>query len=309
MEEKCLIKWINITLNERFALELNTVKSLTLVSRYFASALKSYVQNNFWFDLKDQRRLAYYVPKNQKRVQYINHIAPSTTRVKFHYGFSDSLDGLLALPLTQIIFANNFNCPVSTKNLPPTLTHLEFDFPFNHRIDNLPTNLTHLKLGYHFDRNINNLPHSLKVLELGWRFNNSIDELPSNLVQLKLGYYFNREINHLPQRLRVLELGWTFNKPLNSLPSNLTHLSFGNNFTHTLANLPHSIIYLRFGNDFAQYIPSLPPKVQRVIIGRKYKQPISHLSQQIQFLHSEFDQKRNPILIPYRYEPEHSIAP
>eukprot|EP01112_Ceratiomyxa_fruticulosa_P005616 TRINITY_DN1633_c0_g1_i5.p1 TRINITY_DN1633_c0_g1~~TRINITY_DN1633_c0_g1_i5.p1 ORF type:complete len:100 (+),score=14.61 TRINITY_DN1633_c0_g1_i5:544-843(+) len=87
MDEKCLAMWINVVLNEGFTLDVHTVKSLTLVSHYFANTLKNFIEHNYWFDLRGGRRLTRYSPLNQKNLRRIPEILPSAKKIVFHSDF------------------------------------------------------------------------------------------------------------------------------------------------------------------------------------------------------------------------------
>eukprot|EP01112_Ceratiomyxa_fruticulosa_P021178 TRINITY_DN7386_c0_g1_i1.p1 TRINITY_DN7386_c0_g1~~TRINITY_DN7386_c0_g1_i1.p1 ORF type:complete len:262 (+),score=57.93 TRINITY_DN7386_c0_g1_i1:47-787(+) len=207
MEERCLVMWVSIVLNE-FKLDSNTVKCLTLVSRCIANEVRKYIQQNYWFDLGDGRRLTYYLPYNQKQVRSISEITLSTKRVVFHDSFNEEVDNLLQLQLTHIEFSKKFNKSVSNK-LPHSLISLKFGFDFNVNVTNLPPNLTILHFGACFTQPISTLPHKITQLIFDDWFNEplSIYNLPFHLTHLELGVYFRKKIPSLPPKVQRIIFG------------------------------------------------------------------------------------------------------
>eukprot|EP01112_Ceratiomyxa_fruticulosa_P012077 TRINITY_DN3324_c0_g2_i1.p1 TRINITY_DN3324_c0_g2~~TRINITY_DN3324_c0_g2_i1.p1 ORF type:complete len:234 (-),score=56.09 TRINITY_DN3324_c0_g2_i1:488-1144(-) len=200
MEEKGLIMWISIMLNDSvFALDTNTIKGFTLVSHSIANSLKNYIEQNYWFDLRNGRRLTHYSPRNQKSVTDFSEITPTTTKIITSYSFNKQITKEQHFPnLTRMSFGFRFNMPVDSL-LPPSLTHLEFKYHFNFPVSALPAKLTHLTLSYMFCQDVNSLPHSLTHLRLGHCFDLPVPSLPPNLILLAFGTCFNRTVPHLPR--------------------------------------------------------------------------------------------------------------
>jgi len=117
--------------------------------------------------------------------------------------------------LENLIFGDNFNCPVV--GLPLKLKSLTFGVNFNQPVSNLPTNL----------------PHLVGLRPPGW--------LPESLTELIFGYDFNQNIDLrlLPIGLKVLVFGDEFRKVIDTklLPRNLDKLVVGRRFD--LANLDY----------------------------------------------------------------------
>eukprot|EP01112_Ceratiomyxa_fruticulosa_P018920 TRINITY_DN611_c0_g1_i2.p1 TRINITY_DN611_c0_g1~~TRINITY_DN611_c0_g1_i2.p1 ORF type:complete len:226 (-),score=32.19 TRINITY_DN611_c0_g1_i2:301-978(-) len=182
---KGLEMWINIMLNVESGLDLDTIKILTVVSRPIANTLKSYIQQNYWFDLSNGRRLTYYLPTNQKNVKDVNEIMPTIKKVVFHNLFNEPVDGLLSNEITHIQFGGYFLKPV--KSLPLNLTHLKFDFHFDQPVNSvvLPPKLTHLYFGVMYNQFIPSLPSKVKQVTFSqgiynqpvWHLSKSIEFL------------------------------------------------------------------------------------------------------------------------------------
>eukprot|EP01112_Ceratiomyxa_fruticulosa_P016398 TRINITY_DN4946_c0_g1_i1.p1 TRINITY_DN4946_c0_g1~~TRINITY_DN4946_c0_g1_i1.p1 ORF type:complete len:283 (+),score=34.86 TRINITY_DN4946_c0_g1_i1:90-938(+) len=268
--------WINITLNEGFTLDSSTVKCLTLVSRYFANTLKNYIEHNYWFNLKAERtrRLTYYSPMNQKKVQDISEILSSTKRVVFHKDFNKEVDYLLLQQLTHITFGKSFNRSVD--RLPNSITHLQFGEYFNQLPNFLPCNLTHLSFGVHFDKPITRFPCTLAHIHFGFCFSHDVSTLPLRLQQLSFGHHFNEHLWNLPSTITHIKFGACFNKVING------------------ANLPAKLTHLEVGSCFDREIETLPPKVQQVIFAECYCGRIDRLSKTIIFLRKRADEKVVP---------------
>eukprot|EP01112_Ceratiomyxa_fruticulosa_P006485 TRINITY_DN1728_c0_g1_i4.p1 TRINITY_DN1728_c0_g1~~TRINITY_DN1728_c0_g1_i4.p1 ORF type:complete len:188 (+),score=17.46 TRINITY_DN1728_c0_g1_i4:310-873(+) len=158
----CLVMWINIVLNEEFALYPSTVKCLTVVSRYFASTLKSYIERNYWFDLSNGRRLVHYSPLNQKQVLDVSEILPSTKKLVFHDEFNKTVNNLLSHQITHLKFGRFYNC--STSDLPLSLTHIEFDFWFEQPLLRLPPRVEQVIFGIYYNEKVDHLSKQIRFL-------------------------------------------------------------------------------------------------------------------------------------------------
>eukprot|EP01112_Ceratiomyxa_fruticulosa_P010888 TRINITY_DN2902_c0_g1_i2.p1 TRINITY_DN2902_c0_g1~~TRINITY_DN2902_c0_g1_i2.p1 ORF type:complete len:227 (+),score=30.60 TRINITY_DN2902_c0_g1_i2:791-1471(+) len=202
VEEQCLVMWINITLNEEFTLDSKTLKNLTLISHCIANALKNYVEENYWFDLRRTRRTTYYSLHNQKNVLDISEIMATTKRVAFHDVFTKDVNNLLPCQLTSIKFGIYFDRVLNLSNL-PHLTHLDLGYFFNKSIDQaLPDTVTHLSFSGRFNHNVSKLPSHLTHVEFGWSFNKYIESLPLGVKQVRFPPNYHQSIAHLSQKIQ-----------------------------------------------------------------------------------------------------------
>eukprot|EP01112_Ceratiomyxa_fruticulosa_P018821 TRINITY_DN6075_c0_g1_i1.p1 TRINITY_DN6075_c0_g1~~TRINITY_DN6075_c0_g1_i1.p1 ORF type:complete len:376 (-),score=56.78 TRINITY_DN6075_c0_g1_i1:146-1219(-) len=266
-------------------LDKHTVKYLTLTSRAVSKKVRSFIEENWVFRLRDNYLrffkgiFKFYNPKKIFWVDSIAQIAPyfnNLTHINLSWEFSEPI---LAFPpnLVYLEFSkynNYFTYPI--KNLPPNLTHLYLPNEYNHPIE-LPTKLKHFRVGTQWDQPVDMLPQSVTHLYLGdSHFNHPIYNLPPNLQTLTLSKYisyYNLVIEFLPQTITFLYFGDNFNEPITAgnLPPHLTHLILGQNFNRSIAQLPVTITHLHVDYCFNQPINSiLPPKLQHLLINSNY---------------------------------------
>ncbi|GAM23710.1 hypothetical protein SAMD00019534_068850 [Acytostelium subglobosum LB1] len=176
-----------------------------------------------------------------------------------------------------------------SRNLPPTLTHLELGPKFrlmDHSF--MPPSLTSLKLKsvLHYNLRFDQLPPSLKTLELGDHFKNYSENtnrrMPATITSLSLGNVYNDGLPSglLPSSLKSLTLGARFDQRIGerSLPLTLETLRFGRSYTQEfgLGVLPPSLTSLSF-HEYSLYekefIPGvLPNQLQSLTLGKEYNQ-------------------------------------
>eukprot|EP01112_Ceratiomyxa_fruticulosa_P018919 TRINITY_DN611_c0_g1_i1.p1 TRINITY_DN611_c0_g1~~TRINITY_DN611_c0_g1_i1.p1 ORF type:complete len:217 (-),score=38.87 TRINITY_DN611_c0_g1_i1:897-1547(-) len=176
---KGLEMWINIMLNVESGLDLDTIKILTVVSRPIANTLKSYIQQNYWFDLSNGRKLTYYLPTNQKNIKDPKEIVPTARKIVFLPSFNDKVDGLIPNEITHIEFGTKFD--QSVDDLPANLVSLEFAWNFNQPVNKLPPKVTHIYFGVDFKQLIGSLPPSVKQVFFIKGYDQPIDHLSKDI--------------------------------------------------------------------------------------------------------------------------------
>jgi hypothetical protein len=150
------------------------------------------------------------------------------------------------------------------------LSYVELFFLFNKPIYKLPP-ITHIKFNYYFNHQIHYLPSNLLYLELGSNFNTSIDSFPPNLLYLKFGYRYDKPLHNLPKNLVYLYLGYHYNHYIENYPSTLKSIIFGDMFNQNINNLPYNLQYLTIGYHFDKITNILPNSL--INISCKYKNP------------------------------------
>ena len=118
-----------------------------------------------------------------------------------------------------------FNLPLDTVFIPPTITHMAFSSDFNQPVDcSLPPSLIHLTFGELFNSPITHWPQKLTHLTFGSTFNSSVGNLPKSITHLTFGEDFNQPFNP-PPALKLLYLGVMFKQSINNLPNTLYTLT------------------------------------------------------------------------------------
>lgn len=117
---------------------LETIKKIRSVDKYFEQKCQNYMFKHFYYNvnekmLSDPKTYAIYKSIRCAIIENIELIRmfPNIKRIKF-ITFNGSI----------------------TDELPPSLTHLTFDYGFNQPIQFLPPTLTHLTFGYSFNQPI-----------------------------------------------------------------------------------------------------------------------------------------------------------
>jgi hypothetical protein len=179
--------------------------------------------------------------------------------------------------ITHLKFNYSFNHKVN--NLPQNITYINFGNCYNQKVDNLPKNLTHLYLNYYFEQKIDKLPKNLIFISLkSANFNQKIDNLPKNLTQLTLfSLCFNESINCLPKSLTSLAINWCINSDI-KLPKNVNYLLLTCN-NNLINNIPEHIekLNIYFENDHIsnKNVENLPLTIKEIIIkDKEYKKYI-----------------------------------
>lgn len=186
-----------------------------------------------------------------------------------HYSHMYSINDNISIDTTWIIMdcisynkIQFYNILNDFKKL-KKLTHIEFNYMFNEKLNNLP-NITHLYVGSNYNHALNNLPNTLTHLILGDKFNKSLSNLPNSITHLCLGRNYNKKIptklNNIKLFIHVSNLPFlsyetefiniiiekkNFNNDL-ILPINLKKIIF----IDVLNYLSHSYIKLPFNCDF-----------------------------------------------------------
>eukprot|EP01112_Ceratiomyxa_fruticulosa_P013572 TRINITY_DN3818_c0_g1_i1.p2 TRINITY_DN3818_c0_g1~~TRINITY_DN3818_c0_g1_i1.p2 ORF type:complete len:247 (-),score=42.49 TRINITY_DN3818_c0_g1_i1:1447-2187(-) len=185
--------------------DIQTLKQITLVSKFLALQLKPLIEHNYFFNMHNDKQLKsnsfiWYKPKKAKNVLDQKAIPES---------------------VVELAFSDKKISPIST----------------------LPSNLTHLKLGWIYNRSLFDEvpPHTLTHIEFGYSYNAPLRNLPPNLLWLKFGHDFMQEIRDLPPKLEYLEFGPLWNHPISGLlPHSLKQLKLGVILT-TLFQAYHSV--------------------------------------------------------------------
>ncbi len=202
-----------------------------------------------------------------------------------------------------------FNSPV--KNLPPSVTSLEFGYDFDSELK-LPPSLTSLKTRDHnISPTLSEIPSTLKELKCHI-YGDDLNKLPLSIEDIGIVYDCTDPLIHcIPTSVRRLEVEDNFNFnlscippssllthlsfrsihsigiiyiPMHNLPSTLTHLSFGNYFNQAASNLPSTLTHLSFGTKFNRSVDSLPRSLTHIKFGKRFQTPwnnlppVSHLS-------------------------------
>jgi FNIP Repeat len=179
------------------------------------------------------------------------------------------------------------------KNIPKTLTHLNWLTEQAVPLPQLPPNLQVLQLANEFKGELGSLPQSLVSLKAPGKCIQSAEYLPKSLTHLQLWADFTSPkspwepfspsvsiviseyqgpLDKLPQALVTqLELKYftMINQdfPVESLQhfSALNHLILGDAFNRPISSLlPHSLQKLHFGANFDYPIDSLPPSMLEI---------------------------------------------
>eukprot|EP01133_Synstelium_polycarpum_P002451 gene2451-2787_t len=157
-----------------------------------------------------------------------NTLPPSIKHIIFGFLYDQPLQpGILPQYLSSVSFeSNEFNQPILTGALPPTLETLVFCTRFNQPFttDALPRDLKHLTLGYAFNQPLSN------------------DVLPPRLESLVFGDLFNQMEVSYPPTLKHLSIGREYILP-DQLPPCITHLTLRNTLDRPI---PPSIKLLSF---------------------------------------------------------------
>eukprot|EP01112_Ceratiomyxa_fruticulosa_P012201 TRINITY_DN336_c0_g1_i3.p1 TRINITY_DN336_c0_g1~~TRINITY_DN336_c0_g1_i3.p1 ORF type:complete len:234 (+),score=43.72 TRINITY_DN336_c0_g1_i3:479-1180(+) len=197
---------VQVMINEEF-LDFKMAKLLSFVSRSISKTVRRFIEDNFFFNMLQERRHTIYQPKYISGVSAISQINLTIQKVKFHFYFNECIDLSAFTNITQISFSFLFDQSIENR-LPLNLTHLFFQHYFNQPIDGfLPSKLTHLKLGNCFQNTISNLPLSLTHLKLGHNFNQPIQTLPHSVKQVTFCGHgrlpkFNQPVSHLNPNIK-----------------------------------------------------------------------------------------------------------
>ncbi|EGC40598.1 hypothetical protein DICPUDRAFT_73890 [Dictyostelium purpureum] len=173
-------------------------------------------------------------------------------------------------------FEKNYNQPLVSGCLPPTLVSLSFYGHFNQALTlgSLPTGfLTKIIFSNSFNQPIESgvIPQTVKHITFGKDFNQTIANsgIPKSIVTLNLGSNFNN----------VLDIGEF---------SSLTELKISDRYDQPLldnwwkSKTSGSVCLLKkleFGYDFNQYLrpfKSIPPTVETLIFGHSFNEPLDY---------------------------------
>ncbi len=83
-----------------------------------------------------------------------------------------------------------------SNHLPSSITHLTFEFHYNHISDHLPSSITHLTFGYLYNQPNNDLPSSITHLTFGYGYNQPII-FPTHLKNLIFNSKIERYVDDL----------------------------------------------------------------------------------------------------------------
>ena len=227
--------------------------------------------------------------------------------------------GSLTASYERLMISVGFNKPIL--QLPPSVTHLHFDYGYKEEITDLPPTVTSLSYGYRFK--ITNFPPHLTHLTL---IHTELPLLPSTLTYLNCAVRLLRPLSHLtkleelrisgdadsstvpalPPSIKVLDINLgvedpvvyqslppalrvfrttTVIPPIDNLPPLLTELEFGDSFNQPVDNLPSSLTRIKFGRRFNQLVNKLPPFLTQLSFGVEFDQPVDHLPPALTNLH------------------------
>jgi len=186
------------------------------------------------------------------------------------------------IPFYRIRFNDNFNMDLVNLLLPYKLATLSaadllksvnsdelIDIQKKLQVQLFPDSLTHLEFGWGHDQKIEKLPDGLTHLTFGCWFDQEIEKLPDGLTHLTFGYRFTQEIEKLPDGLTHLTWNCNQTKTIEKLPDGLAHLTFGNHFNQEIEKLPNGLTHLKFGYRYNQKMEKLPDTLIVLKIYRK----------------------------------------
>jgi len=191
----------------------------------------------------------------------------SIKKLTFSVRFNNLIDNYIPLGVTHLTFNGYFKQLDSKGNpssitqliikdhIPSSVTHLQFGYNFNGRIDNcIPSGITHLTFGWNFNQPIKDcIPSSVTHLIFGFCFNQPIDDcIPPSVTHLKFGTWFNPKDKCIPFGVTHLTFGNYFNRPIDGcIPSSVTHLILDEGFNQPINDcIPCSVKYLEFKGNY-----------------------------------------------------------
>jgi len=186
------------------------------------------------------------------------------------------------------------------KNIPPSVTHLEFNASFNEPIDKIPQSITHLSFGPNFNQSIKGcILSSVIHLKFGSHFRQSMkDSIPTSVTHLELGYGYTQNddsfsttsmVTHLklcsftedvnpwiPLSVKYLEITFFDRSIETCIPPFVTHLTLHDCHRKMPDYIQASVTHLVFGYEFNKPINNLiPPSVTHLTFGGSFNQPIN----------------------------------
>eukprot|EP01112_Ceratiomyxa_fruticulosa_P018081 TRINITY_DN5734_c0_g2_i1.p2 TRINITY_DN5734_c0_g2~~TRINITY_DN5734_c0_g2_i1.p2 ORF type:complete len:120 (+),score=13.74 TRINITY_DN5734_c0_g2_i1:515-874(+) len=108
--------WVQIVINEEMVhiLDVEMVKSLSLVSRFISKAVKRFIEDNSYFYARE-KWFMFYEPKNISHVTSISHINSSVRKVMFSDRFDECIDLSIFTHLTRIEYGAYFNKSINNR--------------------------------------------------------------------------------------------------------------------------------------------------------------------------------------------------
>ena len=149
----------------------------------------------------------------------------------FNRKIGTSIDGIY-------YFKIGFNESFTSKQIPPDITHVVFNYEFDQDIKPgmLHSNINKINFGNNFNSDIypESIPRCVTHLIFGYNFNQTIKPniIPPSVKHLVFGHRFNSDImeNSIPNGICKIEFGHKFDKIISSsiIPSSTRQIVFSN---------------------------------------------------------------------------------